>query len=96
MKWRAIYTNLSVNDVVGLRHPRSGDSLQQEAFVALPADKKTGNYDIEYWDRHLYLLTLRPKELSIRKMKWWVIYTNLPVKAIVRLPNPRIGVTQSQ
>ena len=48
MKWRAIYTNLSVNDVVGLRYPRSGDSLQQEAFVALPADKKTGNYDIEY------------------------------------------------
>ena len=94
IKWWMIYTNLSVNDVVGLPHPRRGDSLRQEAFVALPADKKTGKYDTEYWDCHLYLSTLRPKGLSLRKVKWWVIYTNLPLKAIVRLPHPRSGVTQ--
>ena len=35
-----------------------------------------------------FLLTLRSKGLSHSKMKWWAIYTNLPVNTIVRLPHP--------
>ena len=29
-------------------------------------------------------------------MKWWTIYTNLPVNAIVRLPHPQSGDSQGQ
>ena len=29
-------------------------------------------------------------------MKWWAIYTNLPVNAIVRLPHPQSGDSQGQ
>ena len=40
-----IYTNLPVNAVVRLLHPRSGDSQGQETFLAPSADKQTRNYD---------------------------------------------------
>ena len=45
MKWWAIYTNLPVNAIVRLPHPRSGDSQGQETFLAPSADKQTRNYD---------------------------------------------------
>ena len=45
MKSWAIYTNLSVNAIVGLSHPRSRDSQGQDTFLALSADKETHNYD---------------------------------------------------
>ena len=40
-----IYGNLPVNVIVRLPHPRSGDSQDQETFLAPSADKKTHNYD---------------------------------------------------
>ena len=42
-----IYTNLPVNPIVTLQHPRSGDSQGQETFLAPSADKQTRNYDPE-------------------------------------------------
>ena len=55
-------------------------------FLAHSADKETRDYDIECSNRHLSLSTLTPKGLSRSKMKWWAIYTNLPMDVIVRLP----------
>ena len=40
-----IYTNLPVNAIVRLPHPRSGDSHGQETFLVPSADKQTHNYD---------------------------------------------------
>ena len=89
MKWWAIYANLPVNAIVRrLPHPRGRESQGQEMFLALSADKQTYNYDIECSNHHPSLLTLRLKGLSLSKMKWWAIYTNLPVNAIVRLTTP--------
>ena len=42
-----IYANLPVNAIVRLPHPRSGNNLGQETFLALSADKQTRNYDTE-------------------------------------------------
>ena len=39
-----IYIYLPVSDIVGLPHPRSGDSQGQETFLAPSADKQTRNY----------------------------------------------------
>ena len=82
--------------MVRLPHPRSGNSQSQETFLTPSADKQTRNYDTECSNHHLFLSTLRPKRLNRRKMKWWVIHTNLPVDTIVRLPHPRSGDSQSQ
>ena len=79
-----------------LPHPRSGDSQGYETFLAPSADKQTHNYDIECSNQHPSLSTLRPKGLSRSMMKWWAIYTNLPVSAIVRLLHPRSGDSQGQ
>ena len=79
MKWWDIYTNLPVNLIVRLLHPRRGDSQCQETFLAPSSDKQTSNYNTECSNHHPSLRTLRPKWLSRRKMKWWAIYTNLPV-----------------
>ena len=40
-----IYTNLPVNVIATLPHPRIGDSQGQETFLAPSADKQTRNYD---------------------------------------------------
>ena len=40
-----IYTNLPVNAIVRLLYPQSGDSQDQETFLAPSADKQTRNYD---------------------------------------------------
>ena len=56
MKWWAIYTNLPVNAIIRLPHPRSGDTQGQETFLALSADKQTRNYDTS---------VLKPPSLSI-------------------------------
>ena len=40
-----IYTNLPVNAIVTLLHPRSGDSQAQETFLVPSADKQTCKYD---------------------------------------------------
>ena len=42
-----IYTNLLVNAIVRLLHPRSGYSRSQETFLAPSADNQARNYDIE-------------------------------------------------
>ena len=40
------FTNLPVDVIVRLPHPRSGDSQSQETFLAPSADKQTRNYYI--------------------------------------------------
>ena len=71
MKWWTIYTNLSVNAIVRLPHPQSGDCYDQKTFLAPSADKRLRNYDTECLNHHPSLSTLRSKELSCSKMKWW-------------------------
>ena len=63
-------TNLTVNALVRLPHPRSEDSQGQETFLAPSADKQTRNYDTECSNHHPSLSTLRPKRLSRSMMKW--------------------------
>ena len=66
-----ICTNLPVNATVRLPHPRSGDNLGQETFLARSADKQTCNYDKEWSNHHPSLSTLQSKGLSrSSKMKW--------------------------
>ena len=79
MKWWDIYTNLPVDFIVRLLHPQSGGSQSQETFLVRSGYKPTHNYDIECSNHQPSLSTLRPKGLSCSKMKWWVIYTSLPV-----------------
>ena len=50
----------------------------------------------EWPSHHTSLSTLRSKGLSRTKMKWWAIYTFLPVNAIVRLPHPGSGYNQAR
>ena len=89
-------SNLLVNAIVRLSHPRIGHSLGQEKFLAPSADKQTCNYDTEGSNHHPSSSALRPKGLNRSKMKWRAIYTNLPVNAIVRLPHTRRGDSQGQ
>ena len=96
MKRWAIYTNLLVDFIVRLPHPRRGDSQNQEMLLARSAEKPTRNYDIESSNHHPSLSTPSPKGLSRSKMEWWAIYKNLTVDVIVRLPHPRIGNSQGQ
>ena len=71
-----IYINVSVDVIVSrLPHPRSGDSQGQETFLAPSADKQTWTKGQRDWA----ISTLRTKGLSRSRMKWWAIYTNLPV-----------------
>ena len=88
-KWWATHTNILVHVMVRLAHPRSGDSQKQERFLAPSADKKTSNYDKECSNRHPSLSTLCEKGLSRNKIKWWAIYTNLPMDVIVRIRHRR-------
>ena len=68
-----IYTNLSVNVIVRLPHPWSGDSQGQETFLEPSANKQNCNYDTEYSFQPLSL-SINPKTklegLTHRKMKW--------------------------
>ena len=64
-----IFTNLPVNAIIRLPHPRSGDSQGQETFLTPSADKQTRNYDTECSNHHPSLSTIRPKGLSRSKMK---------------------------
>ena len=41
------YTNLPLNAIVRLPHPRSGDSQGQEMVLASSAEKQTRNYDTQ-------------------------------------------------
>ena len=96
MKWWPIYTNLTVDVIVRVPHPRSWDSHGQEMFLTPSAENQTCNYDIEFSNHHPSLSTQTQKGLSRSKMKWWAIYTNLPVDVIVRLPHHRSGDSQDQ
>ena len=96
MKWWAIYTNLAVNAIVTLPHPRSGDNPAQETFLAPSADNQTRNDEIQYSNHYLSILTLRLKGLTRSKIKWWAIYKNLQVGARGRLPHPRSRDSQCQ
>ena len=70
MKWCAIHTNLPVDVIVTLPHPRSGDSEGQESFLAPSADKEIRNFDIECSNHHPALSTRRAKGMSSSKMNW--------------------------
>ena len=70
--------------VVRLLHPRCGDNQSQETFLAPSTDN-----DTECSLHNPSLSTLRPKGLSCSKLKWWAMYTNLPVNVVVRLPYSR-------
>ena len=96
MKWLAIHTNLPVDAIVRLPHPRIGNSQGQETFSAASPDNKTLNYDIECSNQHPSLSTQRPKGWSCSNMKWLAIYTNLAMDVIVRLPHPGSGDTPGQ
>ena len=96
MKWWATHTNNPVDVIVRLPHSRSGDSQNQETFLAPSVDKQTRNFDIECSNHNSSISTLRPKGLNRSKMKYWAIYTNLPVNVIVRLPHRRSGDSQKQ
>ena len=62
-----MHTNLPVNAIVRLPHPRSGDSQGQETFLAPSADKQTRNYDTECLNHHPSQSTRRAKGLSHRE-----------------------------
>ena len=96
MKFLALYTNLAMDIIVRLPHPRSGDSQGRATFLAPSADKQTRKYDIERSNHHPSLSILRPKGLSRSKMKWLAIYRNLARDVIVRLPHLWIGDNQCQ
>ena len=89
MKGWVIHTNLPVDVIIRLPHPRGGDSRNDETSLATSADEPTGNYDIECSNDLPSLSTIRPRQLSRSKMKWWAIYTNLPMDVMVRLPHRR-------
>ena len=85
MNWWAIYTNLQINAIVRLSHPRSGDSQGQETFLAPSADKQTCKYDTGYSNHHASLSTLRSRGLSSSKMKWWTIYNKCnKIKKVIK------------
>ena len=96
MKWLAIDTNLPVDFIVTLPHPRSGDSEGQESFLAPSADKEIRNFDIECSNHHPALSTRRAKGMSSSKMNWWAIHANLTVDVITRLRHPGSGYSQNQ
>ena len=66
------------------------DSQGQDMFLA------PSTMTQECSNHHPSLSTLRSKGLSRSKVKWWAIYTNLPVNAIVRPLHPQIGDSQGQ
>ena len=91
MKWWAIYTNIPVDVIVRLPHPRRGHSQNHETPLAHCADKPIRNYHIECSNSHPSVSTLRPKGFSRSRMKYWAIYTNFPRDAMLRPPHPRNG-----
>ena len=62
MKWLAIYTNLALDVIVRLPHPRIRVNQSQESFLAASAYKQTRNYDIE--PSNLPSLTINPKTIG--------------------------------
>ena len=96
MKYWAIYTNLPVDVLVRLPHDRSRDTQGQETVWAPSAVRKTHKNDTEWSNHHPSVSTHMPKGLSHSKMKWWAIYTNLPVDVIVTPPHPRRRDSQGQ
>ena len=87
IKYRVISTDVPVNVIDRLPNHWSKDSQGQQTFLAPSPDKQTGDHDIECSYHHPFLSTIRPKRLSRSKIKWWVMYANLIVYVIVRLPN---------
>ena len=94
MKWWAIDINLPVDVIIKLPHPWNGNRQGQKTFLASSPDNQTRHYDIECSKHHPSRSTLGPKGLSRSKMKWWALYTNLPVDVIVRIPHLRIENSQ--
>ena len=96
IKWWVLCTSLPLTVTVRQPYPRGGDIQDQEKFLAPFLDRQTLNYDIECSNHYLSLSTLRPKELSPSKIKWWDIYTNLQLRVIVGPPHPWSGDNQDQ
>ena len=96
MKRSNIYTNFPVNVIVRIAHLQSKDSHGQERFWSPSAGKQICNYHREFSNHDPSLSTLRSKGFSPSKVKWWAIYTNLIVNAIVRIPHTRGRGSQVQ
>ena len=96
MKWWAIYANLQVDAIVTLSIPLSGDKQDQEIFLVPSGHNQTCSYNTESSNQHLHLWNIRLNALSHSKMKWWAIYTNLAVNAIVTLPHRWSGDSPAQ
>ena len=96
MNWRAIYTNLPLKSIFSLPHPWCAVRQGQQTFLTYSADKKSRDYDTECSKHDPCLSTLWPKELNFSKVKWLVIYTNLPVNNILRLPHCWSALSQNQ
>ena len=62
-----IYTNLLVNDIGRLPHPRSGDSQGQETFLAPSADKQTRNYDTRVLKPPSLPINPKTKEIELEQ-----------------------------
>ena len=90
-KWWVIYRNLPVNATVRLPNTWSEHSMGQGTFLSPSVDNQTRNYDTECSNHHPSLSVIRSKRLSGSRIKWWAIYTELPVNAIVRLSRPQSG-----
>ena len=83
MKWWAIYTNLLVNAIVRLPHPRSGESYGQETFLAPSADKQTR---ILYIYIYIYIYILKRSQDIFSHFNIWNIKKNCGVIFLNFLP----------
>ena len=96
--WNILKEILSkrLNAIVRLPQPWNSDSQRQKTFLAPYSNMQIRNYETVCSNHHSPSSTLRSKGLSCSKMKWWTIYTSLPVNAIVRLPHFCNGDGQGQ
>ena len=85
-----------MDGIVRLHCPLSGDSQCQKTFLALSAEKQTRNYETECSKYHRSLSTLKLKDLSHSRMKWWPIYTNFPMDTALRIPALWSGDSQNK
>ena len=63
------YTNLQVNVIVRLPHPRSGDSQGQETFLTPSADKQTRSYDTRVLKLPSLPISLKAKEIEPQQVE---------------------------
>ena len=83
-----IHTNLPVNAIVGLSHPQNGNSQAQEMFLALSADNRTCNYDIECSFLYMYNKCTTAKKIGYTKVLIPVKMKKIPIQTQVNKMEP--------